>query len=160
MNPKTLVVAALASVFALTAAAPTFAAGDPAKHQKRIHRMIHRADANRDGRVSHAEMVAALDASFAVLDTNHDGVLSKSEIDNRRATYKAYRQHIKAERKAGHRVMGVVRLPKAVAKHFAKIDRNGDGVLSQDELAHVANHFFKRRDHNGDGYISAADFKA
>src|SRR4051794_30404186 len=95
MKTKLVIAAALAAVFAVTAAAPSFAAGDPAKHQKRIHRMIHRADTNGDGRVSRAEMEAALGTSFAVLDTNHDGVLSKSELDNRRQTYKAYRQHLK-----------------------------------------------------------------
>eukprot|EP01035_Chromulina_nebulosa_P011478 gene11478-15343_t len=160
MNIKTLVAAGLAAILAVTAAAPALAAGDPAKHQKRIHRMIRHADSNRDGRVSLAEMDAALTASFAVLDTNHDGVLSKAEIANRRDTYKAHRQQLKAERKSGQRVAGVVKIPKAVGKHFARIDANGDGVISRSELASVAERVFKRRDHNGDGVISAADFKA
>lgn len=160
MNTKTLIAAALASVFAVTAAAPSFAAGDPAKHEKRIHRLINRADTNKDGRVSEAEMEAALARSFALLDTNHDGVLSKAEIESRRNVYKAYRQQVKADRKAGQQVAGVIRMPKAVEKHFAKIDANGDGVLSKSELASVAQHVFKRRDVNKDGYISAADFKA
>jgi len=159
MKTKIVIAAALAAVFAVTAAAPSFAAGDPAKHQKRIHRMIHRADTNGDGRVSRAEMEAALGTSFAVLDTNHDGVLSKSELDNRRQTYKAYRQHLKAERQAGRHVRGVVRL-KGLTKHFATIDTNGDGVISRGEIDGAAAHQFKRRDHNRDGYISAADFKA
>lgn len=160
MKTTTLVAAALASVFAVTAAAPSFAASDPVKHQKRIHRMIHRADANKDGRVSPAEMEAALGRSFAVLDTNHDGVLSKSEIENRKATYKAYRLQVKADRKAGQHVVRAIRMPKAIDRHFAKIDANGDGVISKAELAHVAERVFERRDHNKDGYISAADFKA
>jgi Ca2+-binding EF-hand superfamily protein len=156
---KTVIAAALASVFVVTAAAPSFAAGDPAKREKRIHRMIHRADTNGDGRVSQAEMETALAASFAVLDTNHDGVLSKSEIDNRRETYKTYRAHLKAERQAGRHVKGVVRL-RGLTKHFAQIDANGDGVISRGEIDGAAVHQFKRRDHNRDGYISAADFKA
>jgi Ca2+-binding EF-hand superfamily protein len=160
MNTKTLIAAALASVFAISAAAPSFAAGDPVKHQKRIHRMIHRADANRDGRVSEAEMANALDASFAVLDSNGDGVLSKAEVDNRKASYKAYRLHVKAERKAGQHVVGVIRMPKALGKRFDRVDANGDGVISKAELARIAQHMFKRRDHNKDGYISVADFKA
>jgi Ca2+-binding EF-hand superfamily protein len=159
MKTKTVIAAALASVFAVTAAAPSFAAGDPAKHQRRIHRMIHRADTNGDGRVSQAEMEAALAASFAVLDVNHDGALSKSEIDNRREIYKAYRQRLKAERQAGKHVAGVIRL-KGFKKHFAKLDTNGDGVISKGEIDGAAAHQFKRRDRNGDGYISATDFKA
>jgi Ca2+-binding EF-hand superfamily protein len=160
MNTKTVIAAALASVFAITAAAPSFAAGDPAKHEKRIHRMIHRADTNKDGRVSQAEMDAALAKSFAVLDTNHDGVLSKAEVENRKATYKTYRVQLKAERKSGQHVAGVIRMPKGLGKHFAAIDANKDGFISRTELASVAQHAFQRRDHNKDGYISAADFKA
>jgi hypothetical protein len=159
MKTKIAIAAALASVFAVTAAAPSFAAGDPAKHQKRIHRMIHRADTNGDRRVSPAEMEAALAKSFAVLDTNHDGVLSKSEVENRRETYKAYRLQVKAERKAGQHLARVIRL-KGLSKHFAKVDGNGDGVISKSEIAGAAEQQFKRRDRNGDGYISIADFKA
>lgn len=159
MNSKIAIAAALASVFAVTAAAPSFAAGDPVKHHKRIHRMIHRADTNGDRRVSPAEMDAALVVSFAVLDTNHDGVLSRSEVENRRDSYKAYRMHIKAERQAGQHVAGVIRL-KGLSKHFDKIDANGDGVISKSEILGAAEQQFKRRDRNGDGYISAADFKA
>jgi Ca2+-binding EF-hand superfamily protein len=159
MKTKIVIAAALASVFAVTATVPSFAAGDPAKREKRIHKMIHRADTNGDGRVSQAEMEAALAASFAVLDTNHDGVLSKSEIDGRREAYRAYRVHLKAERQAGQHVKGIIRL-KGFKKHFAQIDANGDGVISRGEIDGAAAHQFKRRDHNGDGYISAADFKA
>lgn len=157
MKSKTLFIAALASVFALGAAAPSFAAGDANKKHNHINRMIKHADANRDGRVSHGEMTAALAASFAVLDTNRDGVLSKAEIENRRATYKAYRQQVKAERKSGERVTGVVKL-KGLEKHFAKIDSNGDGVISRNEVATVADQLFKRRDRNSDGYLSKSDF--
>lgn len=160
MKTKTVIAAALASVFAITAAAPSFAAGDPVKRQKHIHHMIKRADTNKDGRVSETEMANALAASFAVLDTNHDGVLSKSEIDNRKATYQAYRQQLQAERKAGQHVVSVIHMPKGVGKNFAKIDSNSDGVISQTELAKIAGELFKRRDHNKDGYISMDDFKA
>ncbi len=164
MKTQTLIAAALASVFAVTAAAPSFAASesakDPAKHEKRIHRMIHRTDTNKDGRVSETEMKDALSKSFAVLDTNHDGVLSKAEIDNRKATYKAHHQQVRAERKAGQHVAGVLRMPKAVDKHFAEIDTDHNGVISKSELDTMAAQVFKRRDHNKDGYISEADFKA
>ncbi|MDB5522583.1 MAG: hypothetical protein JWM58_346 [Rhizobium sp.] len=160
MKTKTLIAVALASVFAVTAAAPTFAAGDPAKHEKRMHRMIKRADANGDGRVSQAELAGAIAASFAVVDANGDGVLSQSELDNSNVAYKAHRQQVKASRQSGERLAGVIRMPKAVGKRFAKIDANGDGVISKNELSRIADRMFKRRDHNKDGYISAADFKA
>jgi Ca2+-binding EF-hand superfamily protein len=160
MNTRTLAAAVLASVVAATAVAPALAAGDPVKQEKRMHRMLKRVDTNKDGRISTAEMDAALSKSFAVFDTNHDGVLSKAEVENRRATFKAYREDLRAERKAGRPVVGVVGLPKAVDKHFARIDANRDGVLSKAELASVAQRLFQHRDHNRDGYISTADLKA
>jgi Ca2+-binding EF-hand superfamily protein len=158
MKTKTLIIAAMTAVFAVTAAAPTFAA-DPAKKEKRIHRLIKRADTNGDGRISQSEMASAISASFAVVDTDGDGVLSKSEISNRKAAYKAYRQEVKASKQSGERLARVIRMPKAIGKNFAKIDANGDGVISKSEIGHVADRVFKRRDHNQDGYISAEDFK-
>ena len=160
MNTKTILIAAMASVFAVTAAAPSFAAGDPAKKEKRIHRLMKRADTNHDGKISQSEMAQALAASFAVLDTNHDGHLSKAELDNRKASYKAYRQDVKASKASGERLYAVVRLPKRVAKHFGRIDANKDGLISQAEMEHVAARLFKHRDRNKDGYISTADLKA
>lgn len=159
MKTKTLVLAAIASVFAITAAAPSYAAGDPAKKEKRIHRLIKRADTNRDGRISHTELAHALTASFAVVDANGDGVLSQAELANRKAAYKAYGQQVKASKTSGQRLARVIRMPKSVGKHFAKIDANGDGVLSRSEIDSVAARMFKHRDHNRDGYISAEDFK-
>ena len=155
MKTKTLILAAMASIVAVTAAAPSFAAADPAKKQKFIHRMIKRADLNGDKRVSHAEMTQALAKGFAILDADRDGALSQAEVANRKTVFKAHVQQVKA---SGSRVSGVMRLPKSVVKHFAKIDSNRDGVISKGELAQVADKVFERRDHNKDGYISAADF--
>jgi Ca2+-binding EF-hand superfamily protein len=121
---------------------------------------MKRVDTNKDGKISPAEMQSALSRSFDLLDTNHDGILTKAEIDNRRSVYKAYHKQARAERKAGQHVAGVMRIPKGVEKHFAKLDANHDGVLSKAELSNVAQHVFKRRDHDKDGYISAADLKA
>lgn len=157
MNTKTLIIAAMASVFAISAAAPSFAAGDPAKQQKHVHRLIKRADLNGDQRISHAEMTQAIARSFTILDTNRDGYLSQAELVNRKQVFKAHVQQVKA---SGERVSGVVRMPKGVLKRFAKIDRNGDGQISKSEIEIMAEKMFKRRDHNKDGYISAADFRA
>lgn len=156
MKAKTLIAAAMASVFAVAAAAPSLAAVDPVKKQKYIQRMIKRADLNGDKRLSHAEMTRALARSFAILDTNRDGVLSQAELVNRKTVFKAHVQQVKA---SGNRVTGVMRMPKGVLKRFAKIDRDGDGAISKSELARVADKMFARRDHNKDGHISAADFK-
>lgn len=161
MNARTLIAAAMASLFAITAAAPAFSAPDTAKHdpvkrEKRINRMIKRTDTNGDGKVSRAEMAAALAATFDVLDRNGDGRLTKSELANRKGVYKAHREQAKA---SGQRSKRVIRMPKRVEKHFEKIDANHDGAITKVELRQVAERMFLRRDKNGDGYISMADFK-
>jgi Ca2+-binding EF-hand superfamily protein len=160
MKIKTIVLAAMASVLAVSAAVPSFADTDPAKKPKHINRMIRHADTNGDKRVSHAEMSQAVTRTFSALDTNRDGALSQSELANRKAVYKAHHQQVKASKGSGERIAGVMRMPHRVSKHFAKLDANHDGVLSKSEIAHVADRVFKRRDHNKDGYISAADFQA
>lgn len=149
MKSQTLIAAAIASLFALGAAAPALAAVPHHRHHhKHFHRMLHIADTNHDGRISHAEMQAAFGRSFAVLDTNRDGVLSKAELADRHGAYKAYRQELRADRKAGRHVAGVVHIPRRAFKHFDRLDRNHDGVLSQAELARVSHHMFGHHHHH------------
>lgn len=74
------------------------------------------------------------------IDTNHDGVISRAE-------YQAW-----------------------VDSRFAKLDGNGNGVVTADEIAHSpatqqrderrAEHFVKRFDANGSGQVTKADFEA
>ena len=145
-----------AGVFAVTAAAPSFAAADPAKKEKRIHRLIKRADLNGDGRLSQAEMSRAIAVTFAKVDTNGDGRLSASEISGAKAVLKAERKRAKA---AGEGRVHFAKFPaKRISRHFDRIDANGDGMLSKAELETVAARMFKKRDRNNDGYISTADF--
>jgi Ca2+-binding EF-hand superfamily protein len=157
MKIKTALVAALAGVFAVTATAPAFAAQDPAKKEKRINRMIKRADLNGDGKVSQSEMARGVAVTFAALDTDKDGKLSANEIANAKATMKAHRKQARA---AGGGKLHYVKFPaKKVSKRFDKIDANGDGVISERELTQVSERMFQRRDKDGDGYITNADFK-
>jgi hypothetical protein len=156
MKMKTAFIAALAGVFAVTAAAPSFAAKDPIKKEKRINRMIKRADLNGDGKISQSEMTRGIAVTFSRIDANGDGALSASEISGAKAVLKAERKRAKA---AGEGRLLVVKFPaKRINKRFDKIDANGDGVLSKGELERVADRMFKKRDKNNDGYISTADF--
>lgn len=158
MNTRTLLIAAMTSIFAVTAAAPSFAAGDPVKHEKRMHRMIKRADINGDGRVSQAELTAAISKTIAVIDANNDGAISANELANSKAAIKAERREAKT---AGAGKLHLAKLPmKKLSKRFAKLDANGDGQLSGHELDRVAKRMFKRGDKNRDGFISIADIKA
>jgi Ca2+-binding EF-hand superfamily protein len=156
MKIKTAVIAALAGVFAVTAAAPSFAAADPAKKEKRIHRFIKRADLNGDGKISQSEMARGMAVTFASVDANNDGVLSASEVSGARAALKSARKQARA---SGEGRLQFVKFPaKRIGKHFDRIDANGDGALSKAELTRVSDRMFKKRDRNNDGYISAADF--
>jgi Ca2+-binding EF-hand superfamily protein len=156
MTIKTAFIAALAGVFAVTAAAPSFAAQDPAKKEKRINRLIKRADLNGDAKISQSEMARGIAVTFAKLDTDGDGKLTASEISNAKSVLKAERKRAKA---AGEGRVRFVTFPaKRVNKHFDRIDANGDGALSKGELEQISMKMFSRRDKNNDGYISAADF--
>lgn len=156
MKLKTAFIAALAGVFTVTAAAPSFAAADPAKKEKRVERMIKRADINKDGKISHSEMSRGLAVTFAKVDTNGDGLLSKNEIAGAKETLKAERKRAKA---AGEPRLQKVRFPaRHLTKRFERLDANNDGYLSKAELEKVADRMFRKRDKNRDGYITKADF--
>lgn len=156
MKIKTAVIATLAGVFAVTAAAPSFAAADPAKKEKRINRMIKRADLNGDNKISKSEMTRGIAVTFTMIDANGDGLLSIEEIGNAKAQFKAERKRAKAANEG--RVQFVKFPVKRVNKHFERLDANKDGHLSKVEIERVADRMFSKRDKNRDGYISAADF--
>lgn len=156
MKLKTAFIAALAGVFAVTAAAPSFAAADPAKKEKRVHRMIKRADLNGDRKISKAEMVRGIAVTFAMVDANGDGVLSVSEVGNAKAQIKAERKRAKA---SGDARIQFVKFPvKRVNKRFERLDTNNDGHLSKAEIERVVDKMFAKRDKNRDGYITASDY--
>jgi hypothetical protein len=157
MKMKTALIAALAGVFAVTAAAPSFAAKDPAKKEKRINRMIKRADLNGDGKISRSEMSRGISVTFVALDANRDGSLNSAEIANAKKALKAHRKQARA---SGEARPHYVKFPaKRINKRFDRIDANGDGRISEAELTTVSGKMFQRRDKNRDGYISLADFK-
>ncbi|MGV3551072.1 EF-hand domain-containing protein [Rhizobium sp.] len=156
MKLKTAFIAALAGVFTVTAAAPSFAAADPAKKEKRINRMVKRADLNGDGKISRSEMERGLAVTFAMIDANGDGVLSATEVANAKTRFKAERKHARA---ANEGRVHFVKFPvKRVNKRFDRLDANRDGQLSKAELQNVADRLFKKRDKNRDGFISASDY--
>lgn len=157
MNTKTLILATVAAVFALGATAPSYAAEKQNKLEKRIHRLVKRADQNGDARVSKSELAAAVQLAFQTVDTDNDGGLSADEIANQRKALKAQRKEVRVTKVSAQRA---IRLPKSIGKHFDKLDANNDGVLSEGEISRVASRMFKRGDKNNDGYISAADIGA
>lgn len=85
-----------------------------------------------------------LDTRFAKVDANHDGVLSKDEL----------------ERALDARLAKVrQRVQKRVDTRFAKADKNQDGLISRDEWPGQAGRF-DRLDTNHDGALSKDEIRA
>lgn len=103
--------------------------------------------------VAKAEMLARADARFDRMDTNKDGQLDANE---RKAGAEAARTAM-AERKGGEMADFVPgrRGGMGGEKMLARIDTNGDGLISKAENRAAVEARFARMDANGDGTIGA-----
>ena len=119
---------------------------------------LNRIDANHDGRISREEFLADGRQQFAIMDIDHDGLITPSELDRYRATYKTADD----ERSTGNtdrrrdparnsitdssqpdpvmasdvRLRNQVDLQEFLAhadKVFATMDRKRDGFITRDE---------------------------
>lgn len=89
-----------------------------------------RMDANGDGEISAAEMDAHKAEFLSDADTDGNGAVSKEEM-------KAFHEARRAEWKAKHNP-----------------DANGDGVVDRTEFINAAQERFDRMDKDGDGVLS------
>lgn len=135
---------ALAAVLAVTAAAggtAALASGKPGmQHADRgafAQERFAEMDADKDGKVTAAEMRAFHDARFAKADANGDGKLSLEELDESR----------RAERQD--------RLKKMVLW----LDADGDGMLSSEEFEPRKGAMLSRMDADGDGALSMEEMR-
>jgi hypothetical protein len=68
---------------------------------KRVDALFHRVDANKDGKVSHDEYMMPDELFFKNSDSNHDGFLTKEELQNawrksmRSKQYRMMREQLK-----------------------------------------------------------------
>lgn len=124
-----------------------FAADNPATAKSPRAAHFSKADANRDGKLSRAEVERAmphLSGSFASIDTDKDGQLSRREL---RAWKKAHR----GERQA------------KAAQRFRHADTDGDGAISRAEAEQHAPRLarrFDRIDGNRDGKLTPDELRA
>lgn len=133
----TVLAGAIAFGCALSAAPMALAQQGPGGQGHRFEEL----DANSDGKITQAEMEAHRAARFAAADTDGNGSLSASEMT-------ATAEQRKADR---------------AARMIERIDANGDGEVSQEELANGSKrrgNGFDRMDANGDGEITKAEFEA
>lgn len=101
-----------------------------------------RLDANHDGVITRAEMIAEAEARFAAMDTNKDGTVTADEREAARAAMRAQRGGGDGPRGggAGMRGGGDREMTRAEAldragKRFDRLDTNHDGKLDAAELA-------------------------
>jgi len=109
---------------------------------------LSRADANGDGRITFEEFIIVARQRFDAADTNRDGALSPEEM--RGMTQRRPRGGATPAAQQGQRQAMMVR----------RLDRNGDGLVSFDELMPLLQRRFQRMDANGDGVVTIEEIRA
>ena len=99
--------------------------------------MIQRFDKNGDGVLEVKELPELLQERLAAADTNKDGKLTVQELEAHRAAHMAERGK----------------------RHFAKLDKNGDGVLTKDEVGEKKWERIGKADANRDGKVTQEELK-
>ena len=167
----------LALFAALTFASAAAMAQQAERASKHFEHMLKKWDANGDGRISLDEYLAAASARFQQIDTQNAGSVSADQIAN------SPNAHERIERRAEGLVQhldsagkGYVTQDEFVAAakaRFAKLDRNGDGKLTPDELetprgdkapsdkrAQFGERRFEKLDANRDGVVTLNEYLA
>jgi len=98
--------------------------------------LIQKFDKNGDGVLEVKELPELLQKRLAEADANRDGKLTVQELEAHRAAHHAERGK----------------------KHFAKLDKNGDGVLTKDEVGEKWERIGKA-DANGDGKVTQQELE-
>ena len=128
---------------ALAGAANAFPFGKRGGGEDMAPLSFEELDTNGDGVVTAEEMEAHGAGLFAEMDTDGNGVISAEEI---LASMQERAQN---------------RLSKGVERMVDKLDEDGDGALSADEMPQRgSSRMFEHLDDDGDGAISAEEFEA
>jgi Ca2+-binding EF-hand superfamily protein len=135
--------AAVAALFAATIGTAVMAERGPGGPGNMMLEMFDTIDADKDGKLTEAELAAHRVAEFAAADTDKSGTLSAEELT---AKHLARMTDIAAER---------------TTRMIGQMDDNGDGALSADEMAQtVEGRRFARIDSDDDGAISKTEAEA
>lgn len=137
---KFVLAAAAAASCTLPFAAFAQSAGSPPPaanaHPSMFDRMLKKMDTDGDGKISSAEFQAAAAARFAAIDTQGTGKVTAEQIANSKpASERAEKFAEREVAKIG--TNGVVTKDQYLAAaqaRFAKLDKNGDGYVTADEL--------------------------
>lgn len=123
-----------------------------------LDQMFDTLDADKDGKVTYAEMEAHRKAEFEAADTNKDGALSAEELS---AHQQARMQERMAERAQmmldnmdndGNGSLSLDEMEEGPGmRHFARLDTDNDGAISKEEAADAMQHRKKRGHGSGMG---------
>jgi len=170
-NKRLVLLATLASITAAAIAQPVDGSS------KVSARLLQKWDANGDGRISLDEYLAAAGARFEQADTQNKGAVTADQIAN------SAHAHERMERRAeglvkhldtdGKGFVTADEFAAAAKTRFAKLDRNGDGKLTPDELStlgrnkapaqkreQLVERHFDKLDNNHDGIITLNEYVA
>lgn len=121
-----------------------------------------RLDADKDGKLTEAELKAAMTARLTEADADKDGKLSAEELmamrDKMQAERKLARAKAMIERhdSDGDGFVSITEMEAAapnMGKMVSRLDDDGDGAISKDEMAamqdHMGGHGGKKGHHGG-----------
>lgn len=131
----------------------------------RMKKMFEELDADKNGVVTHAEVMAKSQLKFNEFDKNGDGFLELAELPEvmpvpdrmkKRMEKRAKKLQERVERKGIEDIQEVAVAPTRL-KFVARHDRDGDERVSVEEFSVRAIKMFKRGDINGDGTLTMAE---
>ncbi|MEO1199816.1 MAG: hypothetical protein AAFX39_11385 [Pseudomonadota bacterium] len=119
-----------------------------------FERMLGAADADGDGAVTDAEIDALRAEAFTSMDLDGDGILSDDEIEAaRQAAIEAMRNVMALAPVVGPEFM------MNFLSERPDPDTNGDGQIDESEFVEARGRGFTRIDENGDGDVSAEEIE-
>ena len=132
--------AALGAVAACALAVPAMAGGGSDCHERSARTNV---EGDGDGALSASEHSAGAQKRFEMMDANKDGRISGSEIDaSHGAESIAWAKHSMSS-----------------ADKIKKLDANHDGTLTLAEYSDGSQKMFTKLDVDGDGYLSAEEMR-
>jgi Ca2+-binding EF-hand superfamily protein len=143
---KSSIVAGLVAI-SLAATSPIASASLPGMDQL-ADLIIKEFDLNADGYLDQEEWESGVSKEFAEIDTNADGRITISEIDD---LVNPLREEI------GETAAKVV--VALIKPLMMTLDKNGDRIISKEEYLDGCNAIFKKLDANHDGRISRAELE-
>lgn len=102
-----------------------------------VQQMFKQFDSNRDGTITAEEMDAKIASTLTDNDGDKDGSLNLAEFENVWMTYTRFK----------------------MVDMFQRIDEDGDGQITEVELADKKTAMMDRADRNGDGQITKSELR-